>query len=44
MCAGTGMMPVIGVPLPLFSYGGSSLLCTMISLGVLQSIYADSTK
>ncbi|MBO7436015.1 rod shape-determining protein RodA [bacterium] len=42
MC--TGMMPVIGVPLPLFSYGGSSLLCTMISLGVLQSIYADSTK
>ncbi len=40
MC--TGMMPVIGVPLPLFSYGGSSLLCTMIALGVLQSIYADA--
>lgn len=42
MC--TGLMPVIGVPLPLFSYGGSSLMCTMIALGVLQSIYADSYR
>ena len=42
MCA--GVLPVIGVPLPLFSYGGSSLLCTMIALGVLQGIYADATK
>jgi rod shape determining protein RodA len=34
-----GIMPVTGVPLPLFSYGGSSVLVTFISLGLLQSIY-----
>jgi cell division protein FtsW len=30
-----GMLPVIGIPLPLISYGGSSLLVTLVSLGVL---------
>ncbi len=35
----TGMFPVIGVPLPLFSYGGTNMLVTMGSLGVLFSIY-----
>ncbi|MCL3818464.1 putative lipid II flippase FtsW [Aeromicrobium wangtongii] len=30
-----GLMPVIGIPLPLISYGGSSLLVTLVSLGVL---------
>lgn len=33
-----GFMPVVGLPLPLVSYGGSSLLVTMISLGLLESI------
>jgi len=33
-----GFMPVVGLPLPLVSYGGSSLLVTMMSLGLLQSI------
>ncbi|HWD65101.1 MAG TPA: FtsW/RodA/SpoVE family cell cycle protein [Solirubrobacteraceae bacterium] len=36
-----GVMPVTGVPLPLMSYGGSSVLVTFISLGLLQSIYAQ---
>lgn len=33
-----GLLPVTGITLPLFSYGGSSLLLTMISLSVLLSI------
>jgi rod shape determining protein RodA len=36
-----GVMPVTGVPLPLLSYGGSSVLVTFISIGLLQSIYAQ---
>jgi rod shape determining protein RodA len=34
-----GVMPVTGLPLPLVSYGGSFMLCTMASLGLLQSVY-----
>jgi len=34
----TGMMPVVGVPLPFFSYGGSSILTTMAALGIVSSI------
>jgi cell division protein FtsW len=30
-----GLLPIAGIPLPLFSYGGSALLPTMFSLGVL---------
>lgn len=33
-----GLLPVTGITLPLFSYGGSSLLLTMLSLGILVSI------
>ncbi|MFH1414269.1 MAG: rod shape-determining protein RodA [Candidatus Omnitrophota bacterium] len=33
-----GMVPVVGLPLPLMSYGGSSMLITFISLGILVSI------
>ncbi len=33
-----GLLPIVGVPLPLFSYGGSSLLTTMSALGILSGI------
>jgi rod shape determining protein RodA len=33
-----GFLPVVGIPLPLFSYGGSSLLTTIISVGLLMNI------
>ena len=35
----TGIMPVIGIPLPFVSYGGSSLLVNMFMLGIVGNIY-----
>ncbi len=37
-----GIMPVTGVPLPLLSYGGSSVLVTFIAIGLLQSIHIQA--
>jgi rod shape determining protein RodA len=33
-----GLLPIVGAPLPLLSYGGSSLLSTMIGLGLISSV------
>lgn len=35
-----GFLPITGVPLILVTYGGSSVLSTMMALGILQSIYS----
>jgi rod shape determining protein RodA len=34
----TGTLPVVGIPLPLFSYGGSSLLSFLIGIGIVMSV------
>ncbi|MFC1640526.1 rod shape-determining protein RodA [Patescibacteria group bacterium] len=34
-----GLMPVTGIPLPLVSYGGSSVLVTLALLGLVESVY-----
>lgn len=34
----TGILPVAGIPLPLISYGGSSMVTIMVSFGILMSI------
>jgi rod shape determining protein RodA len=36
-----GIMPITGITLPLMSYGGSSVLTTLLALGLLQSVYAQ---
>jgi rod shape determining protein RodA len=33
-----GIMPVVGIPLPLMSYGGSSMMTNMLALGLLLNI------
>lgn len=33
-----GILPIVGVPLPLVSYGGSSMLTTMVGLGLVSSV------
>ncbi|MEA1989862.1 MAG: rod shape-determining protein RodA [Pseudomonadota bacterium] len=35
----SGLLPVVGLPLPLISYGGSSMITLMISFGILMSIH-----
>jgi rod shape determining protein RodA len=37
-----GVMPITGIPLPLMSYGGSSVLTTFLAIGLLQSIYVQA--
>jgi len=37
-----GIMPITGVPLPLLSYGGSSVLVTFMAIGLLQSIHVQA--
>jgi rod shape determining protein RodA len=39
-----GIAPIAGVPLPLLSYGGSSIVIMLASLGILQSIYIRRIK
>ena len=34
-----GMMPVTGIPMPFVSYGGSSMLTSMISIGLILGVY-----
>lgn len=33
-----GLLPIVGVPLPLLSYGGSSMLTTMLGMGLISSV------
>tara|TARA_B100000809_G_C15055994_1_gene500651 strand:- start:100 stop:1239 length:1140 start_codon:yes stop_codon:yes gene_type:complete len=35
----TGIMPITGIPFPLVSYGGSSLVTTFVSIGLVQSVH-----
>ena len=39
-----GIMPITGIPLPLISYGGSSVLTTLMAIGLLQSIHAQARE
>lgn len=39
-----GIMPITGVPLPLMSYGGSSVIVTLLAIGLLQSIHVQARE
>jgi rod shape determining protein RodA len=34
-----GLVPVIGLPLPLLSYGGTSVVATLVMIGLLHSVH-----
>ena len=36
-----GLMPIVGIPLPLISYGGTSMVTLMIGFGMLMSINSN---
>jgi len=40
----SGILPVVGVPLPLVSYGGTSMLTLMVGFGMLMSIQSEGRK
>ena len=37
-----GIMPITGIPLPLMSFGGSSVVVTLMAIGLLQSVYVQA--
>ena len=39
-----GMTPVVGVPLPFISYGGTSLIITMAAIGILVNVGKQGDK
>ena len=39
-----GLMPITGLPLPLFSYGGSFLLTCYIAVGILHRIHIERSS
>lgn len=40
----TGLAPVVGVPLPLVSYGGSAMLVLLVAFGLVQSAHVHSPR
>ena len=37
----SGLLPVVGVPLPLFSMGGTSIVTLLFSIGILMAVGGD---
>ena len=40
----TGLAPVVGVPLPLVSYGGSAMLVLLVAFGLVQSAHVHKPR
>jgi rod shape determining protein RodA len=34
-----GLIPVVGIPMPLLSYGGSAMITVMLGFGILMSVH-----
>jgi rod shape determining protein RodA len=35
----SGLLPIVGAPLPFFSYGGTSMVVSLVSLGIIMTLY-----
>ena len=35
----SGLLPIVGAPLPFFSYGGTSMVVSLVSIGIIMSLY-----
>ena len=44
LCMVLGLLPIVGSPLPIMSYGGSSMLATMIGFGIVLSAKVHSNQ
>ncbi|MCA9786001.1 MAG: FtsW/RodA/SpoVE family cell cycle protein, partial [Candidatus Cloacimonetes bacterium] len=44
MMVSTGLLPVTGLPLPLFSYGGTAMITLLGALGILMNISYQSRR
>ena len=40
----SGIIPVVGVPLPLVSYGGTSMICVMFGMGLVSNAYLNRNE
>jgi rod shape determining protein RodA len=36
-----GLVPVVGVPLPLISYGGTAMIAVLVGFGLVMSVYIN---
>jgi len=39
-----GLLPIVGAPLPILSYGGSSMLAIMFGFGIVMSCYVHKNS
>ena len=37
-----GLLPIVGLPLPFISYGGSATLCLFVAVGIMENIIIKS--
>ena len=42
VCMVIGLLPVTGIPLPFFSYGGSNMLTNMMAIGLVENVVIRS--
>lgn len=39
----SGLMPIVGIPLPFFSYGGTSMVVSLASIGIIMGLHFNKT-
>lgn len=39
----SGLLPIVGAPLPFFSYGGTSMVVSLVSIGIIMSLYSHKS-